>query len=85
MSEGRKVLTPYEWECVGIVPDGKKFRLCFLVSQVEIGDGDLLAVKLDAATKRAGLTMKQALETGARLDAAFAPVARRASSKSGKG
>jgi hypothetical protein len=85
VSEGRKVLTPYEWECVGIVPDGKKFRLCFLVSQMQICDGDLVAVKLDAATKRAGLTFKQALETGARLDAAFAPVTRRAAPKSGKG
>ena len=84
MSEPREILTPNAWQCVGIVRDWKKFRLVFSGSQVAISWGDLRAVKLDEETKCASLTMKQALETGARLDAAFAPVTRRAS-KSAKG
>ena len=85
MSEPREILTPNAWQCVGIVRDWKKFRLVFSGSQVAISWGDLRAVKLDEETKCAGLTQKQAMETGERLDGVFALVTRRIASKIAKG
>lgn len=65
---GRIVYTPQEWRRVGIAEQGKKFQLVALVSRIPISKTDLKYYGIDVETKCEGLTIAQALKTGARID-----------------
>lgn len=65
-----KRYTPQEWRRVGIAEQGKKFQLVALVSRIPISESDLKWYGLDVKTKCEGLTIAQALKTGAVIDAA---------------
>lgn len=61
---------PVEWRHVTLVePKRGKFTVCLPYTYSSIDRGILRAMKLDPETKTAGLTLKQAVELGAQVEA----------------